>query len=736
MKIDKIPSELKFKALWCCWKLEEVDGKNTKVPYNPRTGYKAKSNDKNTFASFKVTLNNLHKYLIIDENNRFRGGLGLGIFDGFSAVDIDHCIENGVISDMAKDIINHFKSYTEISPSGTGVRIIFKNEIDVDFKKYYIHNKKNQLEIYISESTNKYLTITGNSMNISETIQTVNVTEIMEKYMLRPNQPKKNKKEIINNNNTEIDVFLKKDSKLNELWSMSASGFGGNENETDVALISKLMFYFRNDIGKVTDLFEQSPYFNSKDEAHLKKWQREDYKQGIFNLTHKDEVYNPAKLINNKFELTDTGNAHRFKSQFGENLRYNYDNKNWMVWNGLYWQTDYTNQIKNFVEVLVEQIRCDALETFDKDKISHAKKSANRSGKENMLKECEHLLPITNSILDNYKDHININNGVLNLRTLELNPHKRDFYMSKKSNVNYIQNSNPVKFIKFLNEIFENNQEKINFVRKVFAYGFTGEIDDQAFIIFYGEGSNGKSVLIELMSFILGDYSSVANKDLLLDKKFQNDSQSAVARLMGKRTIFVSETENGDKLKEAFVKDITGGNEITARFLYANEFTFKPEFTPILVTNHLPIIDVTDYAILRRLCPVNFSRIFEPHEQNINLLNELKEEKDEIFSWIVDSNWYESRLERPQFLLNNLNSYKKEMDYVQKWIDDWCLIKEECEELSSTLFTSFNDYCIMNNFRKMTATMFGRVIGKKFKKSRSSKGNVYLGIITRKNFEV
>ena len=712
MDFNNIPSELKFNALWCCWKM--VDGK--KLPFNPRTGDYAKSNDKSTFSSFKVALNNLYKYEKKNEKNEILGGLGLGIFEGYSAIDIDHCIDdNGVINAVAQDIIDYCQSYTEYSPSGKGIRIIFKTDTKINKQTHYIKNSNLGLEIYISDNTNKYVTITGNTC-ISSEINTLNIDYILNKYM------KKEKK------NDIIDTFLNKDSKFKELWNSNASGFGGNESETDCALISKLMFYFQNDKDLVEQYFIQSPYYKSKDEAHKDKWERQDYREGIYNLTYKQETYNPIKYSNKHFELTDTGNAHLFKDKYGEIVRYNYDNKSWMIWNDTNWQYDYCNQIKLFVEHLVEEIRLDATASMDKEKINHAKKTSNRSGKENLLAESQHLLPITNSMLDTQDYLFNCKNGILNLKTLEFMTHNKNLYMSNMSNVSYIKNAKPKKFIKFLNDIFEGNQDKINFIRKLFAYCFTGEIKDQAFIIFYGEGSNGKSVLIDIISEIMGDYSTTANKDLLIDKKFQTQAQSEVARLKGKRCIFISETESGDKLKEAFVKDITGGNEITARFLYGNEFTYKPKFTPILVTNHLPIINAMDSAILRRLYPVDFSRIFKEHEQNINLTDELREEKDEIFSWIVEDSWYKKRLHRPKFIIDNINSYKKEMDIVEKWIEDWCEVSDEYYETSSKLFRSFNQYCKENKLFEMNSTLFGRNMGKKYQKIRRNNGINYLGI--------
>ena len=124
---ENIPQELKFDALWCCWKLNE----RGKVPYDVVHGTLAKSNDKNTFYSFMTVLKHSQKYLKFSQDGKQIGGIGLGIFNGFSAIDIDHCVdEDGNISAMAKEIIDYCQSYTEFSPSGTGIRIIFKTDFN------------------------------------------------------------------------------------------------------------------------------------------------------------------------------------------------------------------------------------------------------------------------------------------------------------------------------------------------------------------------------------------------------------------------------------------------------------------------------------------------------------------------------------------------------------------------------------------------------------------------------
>ena len=125
--LKNIPNELKLNALWCGWKLTEKG----KEPFNLSTGYHAKSNDETTFSTYPILLNNIHKYLKYDGEKQI-GGIGLGIFRGYSAIDIDHCVNDGNISEMAKDIIDYCNSYTEYSPSKTGIRIIFKTQTKID----------------------------------------------------------------------------------------------------------------------------------------------------------------------------------------------------------------------------------------------------------------------------------------------------------------------------------------------------------------------------------------------------------------------------------------------------------------------------------------------------------------------------------------------------------------------------------------------------------------------------
>jgi len=151
--IVHLPPDLIQTASFCCWQYEQREGKLTKVPYNPRTGTRAESNNRDTFAPFNIAYAEADRY----------SGLGVGVFDNLCAVDIDHCIsEDGTISDMAQDIINTMDAYTEKSPSGTGIRILFTAPgFTYDRDAYFINNQKIGLEVYAAGCTKKYVTVTG-----------------------------------------------------------------------------------------------------------------------------------------------------------------------------------------------------------------------------------------------------------------------------------------------------------------------------------------------------------------------------------------------------------------------------------------------------------------------------------------------------------------------------------------------------------------------------------------------
>lgn len=280
MTIETIPQEVRERGLWCLWRREQRGENITKVPYQTN-GDKAKSSAPETFTSFDEVV----KTYTIGDKGKF-DGIGLGIFNGFCAVDIDHCIEyddsgHYRLTDMAQDIIIIMDSYTEMSPSGTGIRILFMAEgLKPDKEKYYIHNKKRGLEIYISGMTNKYVTVTGQHWGqwgrkpIAERSQQIAL--VLEKYMRRQeNKPAAPQTCSRWNEPDYLKVGLEKDKRLRALWDGHRDTT--DESGNDLALMNKLACWCNKDEGLMVDAFLRSPYAAQKDEAHQKKIQREDY---------------------------------------------------------------------------------------------------------------------------------------------------------------------------------------------------------------------------------------------------------------------------------------------------------------------------------------------------------------------------------------------------------------------------------------------------------------------------
>lgn len=174
---EKLPQKLKERGAFCLWRYEQRNGDTTKVPYQI-SGLRGDSTNRAAFTDFTSAVSHRDSY----------DGIGIGVFGDICAIDIDHCVENGTLSDMAKDIIARMDSYTEYSPSGSGVRILFKAALPAyDRERYYINNQRLGLEVYVAGYTNRFVTVTGDAINGSglecrpEALQ-----DVLERYMRRP----------------------------------------------------------------------------------------------------------------------------------------------------------------------------------------------------------------------------------------------------------------------------------------------------------------------------------------------------------------------------------------------------------------------------------------------------------------------------------------------------------------------------------------------------------------------
>lgn len=284
-----IPQVLRDKDFWCVWRREIRGGKPTKVPYNPHTGGRAATDSPDTFGSFDLAD---ERYMTEDYD-----GVGIRLSHGISAVDIDHCVNDGVIDERAMDIIGRLKSYTEFSPSKTGIRIIFEApNLVYDSEKYYLKNPSNGIEIYVCGATNRFVTMTGNTCyDFPVRDVTDDLTAVLDAYMVRPKKRGTHSGTLPETTviRTELsdEEIIAKASRNDKFYALFFRGdltdYNDDHSSADLALCNMLAFWTGRNEDQIDRLFRKSALYRES------KWNRTDYSRNTINLAISDcdEIY-------------------------------------------------------------------------------------------------------------------------------------------------------------------------------------------------------------------------------------------------------------------------------------------------------------------------------------------------------------------------------------------------------------------------------------------------------------
>ncbi len=255
-----LPQALRDSGLFCCWRYEERNGSRTKVPYDPRTGLRARSNASASWCSFEQAA-----------QARGYDGVGIGMFHGICAIDLDDCVaDDGRFSETAQIIINLMHSYTEFSPSGKGIHILFTApDFQYDIGTYYIMNHPAGIEVYVAGATSKYVTVTGKACaDYDYGDRTTELQQVLERFMVKPGTAARN---AINaaNSDASTDELLQKalscrnDAAFKALWEGSAAGYPSS-SEADYALCRQLALWTGRDADKMDAMFRQSGLMREK----------------------------------------------------------------------------------------------------------------------------------------------------------------------------------------------------------------------------------------------------------------------------------------------------------------------------------------------------------------------------------------------------------------------------------------------------------------------------------------
>jgi putative DNA primase/helicase len=430
------------------------------------------------------------------------------------------------------------------------------------------------------------------------------------------------------------------------------------------------------------------------------------------------------------YTYDDLSNAERFLAIYGTDILYLTEAKKWLFWNTTHWAIDNTNFVFELAADFVKSLYSPE-NARDADSFKHAKRSNNASGIDNMLKIVQRKKTVTTSDFDQKPDLFNCLSGTIHLPSGEIRAHDRSHRITKISPYHYNPDAACDRFLAFLDDI-QPNPNIQDYLQQALGYSMSATYSDRAFFILYGFGRNGKSVFVDLFSRIFGNYSQNTTADSLM-KKAGSGIPNDIARLRGSRFITCSETEEGKQLHESLLKALTGGDKITARFLFGEFFDFYFSGKLWIVTNHKPTIRDMSQGFWDRLKLVPFTTQIEKEKQidKDQLLNSLLDEASGILAWLVAgySKYYERRqLVTPAEIESEIEAYKYEQDSLAQFIAE-CIERDECSRLDNRkLFGAYLEWTRENNMFAPTKTLFSRRMKERGFVQHNSGGRYWEGL--------
>lgn len=401
---------------------------------------------------------------------------------------------------------------------------------------------------------------------------------------------------------------------------------------------------------------------------------------------------------------TDIANARRFVRDHGDKVRYCHPWSKWLLWDGTRWHIDDSCAATRLAKTTADSVWIAALECMSDEVIGFAKRTSGHGALAAMLKLAAADLPVSVSDLDANPWLLNCPNGTVDLRTGQLHEHRREDSVTKLCPTEFDPSATCPHFERFLLSVFDENQEAIDFLRRFVGYCLTGDVREQILAVFHGAGSNGKSTLLKAIENTMGtDFAVAAPPSLLMEKK-TDAHPTELAGLFGKRLVIAQETNAGARLAEATVKQLTGGDTITARRMREDFWQFDPTHKVILVTNHRPGIAGTDHAIWRRLVLIPFNRRFwNPQkaesgppelQQDKTLPQKLAAERQGILAWAVRgcTEWQRDGLQIPECVRAATAEYRSEQDTLGRFVKACCLCQPAARVKFSALYEALTQW--------------------------------------------
>ncbi len=718
-----------------------------KIPIDPNTGQNAKSNDPNTWGTYQQA-----KMLM--ECDKSISGLGFMFSNTpYVGIDIDHCIQNKKFSELAREIITTLQSYTEISPSGTGVHIICKGKIEAGRK-----NSTLGLEMYDS---GRYFTVTGRMLkNYQNIVECQNqIDSICEKYFEVKKSEKAPKQQSISHFEDQklIEIAIKSQngSKFGDLYAGNWQNYYKSQSEADIALCNMLAFWTACDFEQMDRIFRTSGLMRNKwNEMHgINTYGDMTITKAIDDCNNTFEpsqtrdfngintVETPSKPCQNESENTQNQQENEQNGQENEQNphfldRFHKFNAKGNI-TGVFDAEIVDYIIKNNHIVSIGDIVYLYEEGIYKEDRKGKKlkfiiqnliyKEFQNSRTINRIYE---LVLIQPSIRKDYTQlnqyHyscINFKNGMLDVNTMELLPHKPEYYSMNQipHNFKHITKADLEKYPhsqQFLKTSF--NIPDIDTMFQYMGVCMTHNMLYQIFLLLLGEGANGKSLLIDMFNAVIGEKNI---SSLSMDKLTQRFFSSQLLFKLANTCADISKITIED---DAELKKIVGGDMIQAEFKGKDSFSFRPYAKMLFSANRFPHVDDKSNGFKRRLRVIEMNK--EPKEKDVYLKEKMLEELE---FWVYMAVQGLKKVLAQNNVFESENSKKtrekiyKDGDSVFAFISDCLIPQEDCNIRRSEMFKEYCDYCdYFERVRVKKRTFFDELKAKGIVAKKDRTGNM------------
>lgn len=463
------------------------------------------------------------------------------------------------------------------------------------------------------------------------------------------------------------------------------------------------------------------------------------------------------KFLNNPLSLempdfrNDIGNGKRLIRDHGQDLKFCFPWDKWLIWTGKQWKIDDTGEARRRAKRVPFEMRSelralngqlpDGLKGIIQDFVN---RTCNIGPIDRILTAatsedgCQ-VLPYQ---LDAHSMLLNCQNGTIDLSTGQLRPHDRADLLTKISPVAFDPDATCPGWEKFLTSLFAGDQGMVSYVQRLCGYWATGVVREQIMPILHGSGANGKTTFLNAIKHVIGeDFIITGTADFLMSKK--NDVHpTEKADLFGRRLVVCSETQEGRRLAESLVKELTGTERIRARRMREDFWEFEPTHKIVLCTNHKPMVTGTDVGIWRRMRLIPFTRKFWDSEAGETGLAELKQDKtlpasirneySGILTWIIRGclEWLHDGEGLPQPIRDSTAEYRNGQDLIGSFVSECCVEGEFYAIKASELYDAYKAWCEVNGEWSVNQRRFGMSMGERGYEKHKSSSIIYRKITT------